>query len=319
MLNHSTHALEALRQLDLTHLPAADAQALHEVMGLLHKAVKFELPTNGTLFGEDFEKGYDILEPDLLRLPFETVALEYRYEYFDGGRAGERNVPVVKRIALCLDIQAHQNLSFLRRLMVQAPHLVEAGGVLVYPILCYGDVWTPIAWGVALPRIESDGTNLTTYRYGKGLTKTARIGLLPVPVLHSVVTKMMVALGPEQTIKDAFHDCGEEVTSLVGLLAALSCRNVYLKDTPSPDKLNAKRAKAGRPEFYGFKTLEVDTHKPTREGAGHSETPSGRLSPKEHIRRGHIRRLQNGSRIWVQAAVVGAGSKGVIHKTYKIK
>lgn len=70
--------------------------------------------------------------------------------------------------------------------------------------------------------------------------------------------------------KPAFHDCGEEVTSLVGLLAALSCRNVYLKGTPAPDKLNAERAKAERPVFYGFKTLVVGTPKPAREGMNHN-------------------------------------------------
>ena len=35
-------------------------------------------------------------------------------------------------------------------------------------------------------------------------------------------------------------------------------------------------------------------------------------------RRGHIRRLQDGRRIWVQSCVVGSRENGVIHKSYAV-
>ena len=49
--------------------------------------------------------------------------------------------------------------------------------------------------------------------------------------------------------------------------------------------------------------------------------PSGHhRSPREHLRRGHIRRLADGRRIWVNAAIVGAGKGvGVVSKDYALR
>jgi hypothetical protein len=42
-------------------------------------------------------------------------------------------------------------------------------------------------------------------------------------------------------------------------------------------------------------------------------------SPRQHLRRGHIRNLQSGKKVWVNATVVGSRDNGVINKAYGIK
>lgn len=44
-----------------------------------------------------------------------------------------------------------------------------------------------------------------------------------------------------------------------------------------------------------------------------------RNGPREHLRRGHIRRLPDGRKIWVQACVVGSRALGVVRKTYAVE
>ena len=40
-----------------------------------------------------------------------------------------------------------------------------------------------------------------------------------------------------------------------------------------------------------------------------------RNGPREHLRRGHVRRLPDGRKTWVQACVVGSRALGVVRKS----
>ncbi len=49
-----------------------------------------------------------------------------------------------------------------------------------------------------------------------------------------------------------------------------------------------------------------------------AESIGDRHSPREHLRRGHIRRLQDSRKIWVNAAIINAGVGTKIHKNYAV-
>ena len=98
--------------------------------------------------------------------------------------------------------------------------------------------------------------------------------------------------------------------TLLRFLNALACSNVHT------EKLPARKASKtlGALPFDDYHVLTID--RPTGNGNGHAG--GGHRSPREHLRRGHIRRLSTGSKIWVNAAVINAGAGGKIRKQYAL-
>lgn len=109
-----------------------------------------------------------------------------------------------------------------------------------------------------------------------------------------------------------YSDYCDELGALLGFLNALQCSNVHVERSPA--RKSGKKIKSALP-FDDYHVLQVAlATKPSGQSAGGTHR-----SPREHLRRGHIRTLQSGKRIWVNAAVVGAGANaGKIFKDYAI-
>ena len=98
---------------------------------------------------------------------------------------------------------------------------------------------------------------------------------------------------------------------LLGVLNALACTNVSLSDSPLN---NAKRPKKAALPFDSYKILTLGD---PAEARGRLASASGdRRTSREHLRRGHIRRLLSGACVWVNAHVVNAGVGGKVKKDY---
>ena len=121
---------------------------------------------------------------------------------------------------------------------------------------------------------------------------------------------------PNVTALDA--ECPEDLAlepavSVLSLLNALACSNVHIER--SEPKKAGKKIKAALP-FDAYHVLTIDV--PGRAGEG--AATGGHRSPREHLRRGHIRRLGDSRRIWVNATVVASGrGGGVIAKDYAVR
>lgn len=103
-------------------------------------------------------------------------------------------------------------------------------------------------------------------------------------------------------------DFGDEIGSLLCLLNSLQCSNVKIENhTPKAKGKKIKTAHA----FDSYHFLTIDPPKQS----SFTGSSGGHRSPREHLRRGHIRRLED-RKIWVNASVVGAGSAGKISKDY---
>lgn len=110
-------------------------------------------------------------------------------------------------------------------------------------------------------------------------------------------------------------DALSEIGAVLSLCEALTCSNVgtEILDKVDPIK-NAKRIKNGKLPFFETKVLvlKASTPKPIGQvGIG------SHASPRQHLRRGHIRRLPKGN-IWVNSCVVGNASNGIIAKSYEV-
>ena len=101
----------------------------------------------------------------------------------------------------------------------------------------------------------------------------------------------------------------------VSFICALSCKNTKIEDSPIQQSSvkNSIRKSKGKLPFFTHKILTID-------GVGSSKkTPNGgsHASPRVHLRRGHIRRLEN-KNVWVNSCVVGDKSKGMVSKDYAV-
>lgn len=140
-----------------------------------------------------------------------------------------------------------------------------------------------------------------------------------IPRINGIVRDMKSADGRAQFLvkferEDVAHsDYSDELGALLCFLNVLSCSNV--KTERSDPKKPGKPTKSGLP-FDSYHLLVLESHG-GQSSAGTGQT-AGR-SPREHLRRGHIRRLSDGRKVWVNATVVGAkGGAGAVVKDYAI-
>lgn len=123
----------------------------------------------------------------------------------------------------------------------------------------------------------------------------------------------LIKWGPMDSRQPA-SDYMDEVVSLMSFLNVIKCSNVHIER--SEPKKSGKKIKAALP-FDAYHVLTIDV--PGRAGES-SDARNNSRSPREHLRRGHIRRLFDGRRIWVNATVVSAGrGAGFIAKDYAVR
>ncbi|RKE23963.1 hypothetical protein B0G76_8665, partial [Paraburkholderia sp. BL23I1N1] len=105
-----------------------------------------------------------------------------------------------------------------------------------------------------------------------------------------------------------------EVHMAIQACAVLNCANVGTVDVHPKPAMNARRVATRRPPFFTYKVLQLAAGK----AAAGAKGSGAHAAPRTHLRRGHIRRLEN--RVtWVRPAVVNAGSeRGVVAKDYRI-
>ena len=100
--------------------------------------------------------------------------------------------------------------------------------------------------------------------------------------------------------------------AMASAVEVFSLSNVFTVEHEPPKFINAKRKKKGKLPLFSYHTLHIG--KPR---SGKSGDPIGtHNSPRLHFRRGHIRKLADGRRIWVNACLVGDKTKGIVQKDY---
>jgi hypothetical protein len=95
----------------------------------------------------------------------------------------------------------------------------------------------------------------------------------------------------------------------------VNCQNVRREVHLPSIALSKKRHKAGKVPLYSHWTLVLN-------GDGDAkgrELGGSHASPRLHLRRGHLRRLDTGPVIWVRHCMVGNPDRGVVEKDYAMK
>ena len=98
-------------------------------------------------------------------------------------------------------------------------------------------------------------------------------------------------------------------------LNALACKNVHIEKSLAKATKQGKKIKTALP-FDDYHFLTVNT--PGKVGVKGECLGGTHRSPREHLRRGHIRLRESGP-VWVNACVVNPGIGSKVEKTYVLR
>ena len=288
----------------------------------IKNSVHFALPDGGTIF-DDAKKG---IRNEKVRLPFTKISIEYYCPEINEYKEGL--VWASKRLILAEEMTTQQlldNSKGYTNVMVEHFQNCEDDDIwiVIYAASFYPDVnlWSPEVVGWALPSAwdqpirdklesitdrESDHSGNGTEMYG-----------FPVALCPEMIAYGQKIDG-KASVSTFIKDIASEVSALLELCEALSCSNVHHEIIESVNHaVNQRRVKDGKVPMYETRTLWIDVPGADK---GLSEWQGGtHRSPRQHLRRGHIRNLQSGKKVWVNATIVGAKESGFIHKTYGVK
>ena len=318
--NYVSQAEYGLKQFFKTHLHGhADDITRFEssMIKPINDSVHFALPDGGALFDDNL-KG---LEGQKLRLPFKKVIIQYYAGDNPIGDPAWEVQPCPKRVVFAQEYSKE----FLVENGIEAG-LVDFSDYWIAVTACcfYSNIkrWLPMPVGAFTPsdweRRGSDEFETQDMNGNIRPAKENEKGLITIPF---VISKLMYEMsekkfGADEAMRMFMYDIGGEVSVVYELCEALSCKNVSHEPIESVNlAANAKRIRRGKLPIYETRTLFIKAPNIVRERE--ESNPSGRASPRFHLRRGHIRRLESGN-IWVNSAVVGRKENGVIDKNYAV-
>ncbi len=309
-----------------------EAEHLKTLQGVIKNAVHFTMPDGGVLL-DDSLKG---LKSSEIRLPFQSITIECFIP--DDGSFNELTPNICeKRLIVATetnsDVMKHINdivISNKEKLGVMGDLLAKGFDanskgidfllrservITISAFFMNRGFWTPCysQWIIPCDWDSLHGTTQLESLIKKDDDAVAFAGHLGF-LLPSILDMRLNSVTPAYAMKEAAHDIGGEVRIVLELLEALSCRNVEQTIIQKCDKaLNARRINKGKLPLYEERILTIKVN--AKQGTG---TRTGtHESPRQHLRRGHIRRLESGN-IWVNACVVGSSEKGVIKKSYNV-
>lgn len=305
--NYAAQAIRSMNDLLNNGIGRGDTKTLRSIeriIRVMSKAVHFSLPEGGRLIGDDLKgiKGMPI------RLPYPVITIEYSME----NTIPQKGVPTKFLI-----------LAEEGRLSDVADATWGDDDVIVVTALFKepdNGIWVPMPAGMAIPH-QWDSVGEDAVRFGDGDDTATRVATQPFPVLPRAWEAAVAQYGLTEGSMKVAGPIQYSLFTLMDFLEALSCSNVNATTIQhANEKANAKRLKNGKLPLLEIKTLTIDVS-PSK--AGSSLTEFARLrhdrnSPRQHLRRGHIRRYANGHRVWVNSCIVGAAEQGVVLKNYAL-
>jgi hypothetical protein len=121
--------------------------------------------------------------------------------------------------------------------------------------------------------------------------------------VYVTVPGFFAAFGEHAASNLVAADSGDEVMAALSFAALSSCGNVDSQVVPAPPALNKKRSASGKTPFFDTRVLMVADGGYAHGSAVGADGHGTHASPRAHLRRGHVRRLEGGN-VWVNAAVV---------------
>jgi hypothetical protein len=135
------------------------------------------------------------------------------------------------------------------------------------------------------------------------------------PPLVYIVDDGQVKYGPVNEEENIPQDVAELMLSVVAVWydeLDTGCKSY--KPVIKKTFTNKRKIAQGKLPTYDWTTVVIEPAKERSEFKGGTHA-----SPRQHDRRGHIRRLRGGKNVWVKAHKVGDASKGYVFHDYEIR
>lgn len=283
--NYAAHALDALRELS-RDIPISSSQSrrdLEVLQSLIRRSEKFLLPPNGELlFTRDYREHFF----DLMHLPYPLISLELPVTqsfHFHG------SCRITKSLIIAWTKEANCSWS--------SP--VDSDDAINFTEMVYFDN----AWHIR-PGICGFSPSNLDFRGGKTV---AWSGLATFPEYFDVCTHDEIESELAGMFSSGFN-------ALLEFCMTVNCENVSQERIDPSKVINKSRVSKGKAPFFSYRFLRIPT--PSLDTSPANGTHS---SPRLHLRRGHLRRLQTGKVTWVRNTIVGNPELGVIEKTYLVR
>lgn len=300
--HHTTHLISYVRsavRANAHRLPISDKDEVLRILDGYARSTKFLCPVNGLFFEDDrYDKYWSFL-----KLPFKEVVLEYD-EDINGNRYGVKGLPPGPLF------ETFENVSislYAREVVIEG----SPDGVAVIVSIKNGSSrhWSVLPVEMYIPY----GLDPNEFKKNPEIGPRYRV-FAPSMVENSEFLKLDVT--KEEAAKTAYKAVMMECISLLQFCAAVGCSNVRHDSVPAPKFINAKRVARGEVPLYEYHVLTVDTRARNDRGDPQGGTHS---SPRQHLRRGHVRRYQSGLTIWINSMTVGRVENGSIEKDYTVR
>jgi len=319
--NYCGYALNDLeeytRRLD-AHNMTISANINRVLAKLIKRAQKFVLPPDG-IVTLNFHETFSEADAEIVRLPYPVIAIEYAMK--PRNHSEDFTSIVVsssKRIALAFYKSAlGDDLQYLEHM----PGTLEYNeGIIVWPIswLDKEKMWSPCWAGVIVPMpIQFTELDPHTVRImDQTNVKHSNKALVVSKYLHGEYAMMTADAHIESgndPVQMLSYDTEGELQSVISMCCALNCQNVELQNAQIA-KRKATEKKSPK-MYFEYKSLVLKPFEPKSV----SESKGGtHAKPREHLRRGHFRRLRNGERMWFNDKTINLGV-GKVEKDYYIK
>lgn len=296
MLNFAAQVARDCRRIE-SYLRAQgshdDAATAGDLADRIVAAEHFELPEGGFLFDD----GLNALAGLALRLPFRSTTIE-----FIGRDPAGRTL---RRLGLCdefLDASGALNIR-----VVAFARDEGRWGIVPVGIVFSADDWE---------KISADGIPFCEFAADPALAPPAppRYAFRPVPIMAESAKHVTEG---RRALIEQIAGASAVAESLLSMLSALACSNVTAEIAERADpKVNARRIRAGKLPIWETRILTVLC---PRHAINRTGQQGERASPRQHLRRGHVRHLADGRRIWIQPALVGDPANGRIRKFYQVR
>ena len=276
-----------------------DAKMTELMSSFIENSIHFSVPDNGKIL-DDKLRG---ITGQSVRLPFQRITIEYHVPL---GGVYQDYAPSMssKRLVMAQEIENNNKEIWIQILAA-----------------CYSDKhksWSPSCIGWFMPSLwDSLYTETKVIPQYGDLEGNPKIHGKPFNWLKQICKKREDEVGVENALRGNMHDIAQEMSVLLEFCEALSCSNVTHEPIEKINPaVNARRIRDGKLPIYETRCLVINAGKQSAP-SGEYKGNSTHVSPRQHLRRGHIRRLPD-KNIWVNSCVVGDKSNGVIDKSYSV-
>lgn len=302
-----------------------DVRNLEKIIGILGRAVHFVLPDGGTIF-DDKLRG---LEGIRARLPYPEITVEY-YTVDDDERRVNGLIYAPKRSAVAQETDLKTLKTFVEKyrtlrnvfdtMMSRMEEMESDHFIAVTAIAEVTGKWVPMPAACLIPSAweRRPHDRMIEPLVETGPNEKFFTGAI-MPICVGMYMTVVEKLGAEMALRMAANDVTAEASAVLELCEALSCSNVETKTyQPADARKNKRRVKDGKLPIYETKMLVLSVPQESNRGRDGGIFDPDRKSPRQHLRRGHIRRMAGNCRIWVNSCVVGKAENGKINKQYSI-